>query len=88
MIDFFGHIFYLLIAIGIWFLAYGRPIGFVFQFIGNTGWAILGVYLDLSSIWTWEIIFNLLVGYGFWNWTWGPRSHYRKQKDENKFSQE
>lgn len=68
MIDYLGHIFYALIFWGTYSVANKNRAGWVFRFIGEAGWAILGVYLGLSSIWIWGLVFLCNDAYGYLKW--------------------
>lgn len=68
VIDLLGHVFYVFIFAGILLLARKRVSGWVFRFIGEVGWMLLGVALGMSSVVIWGIIFTVMDLYGFWSW--------------------
>jgi len=73
-IDLLGHVFYVLIFWGTNQVAKKRKSGWVLRFIGEAGWAALGVALGLTSIWVWGMVFLANDAYGYLIW---------KQTEEN-----
>lgn len=64
--DLAGHVGYIFIALGLWQLTKKKQIGWLYRFIGETIWVILGFVLNLTSIWAWGIIFMLIDLKGFY----------------------
>ena len=69
MIDLFGHIFYAFLLLGMICLAYGHRVGWWYRIIGEVGWVVLGVCLDLSSIVLWGMLFVGVDVVGLYRWT-------------------
>lgn len=68
MIDFCGHISYSIILIGIILLSHKKRVGWLVCTAGQLGWIITGIVINMTSIWTWSIVFALWNVYGYWNW--------------------
>lgn len=71
-LDFFGHIFYALLFMGMIALAWKKPIGWVLRFIGELGWLFVGIGLGLSSVIVWDSIFLVCEVYGLYQWKKNP----------------
>ena len=69
-LDALGHLFYLSVFIGSFFIARGMWIGWVWRIIGDLGWIFLGIKLRMSSIVAWEIGFAIIDVFGLIMW-WG-----------------
>ncbi len=67
-IDMMGHLGYCFIALGMYFIAQKSAWGFALRFTGEVIWLIVGLLLNMSSIWTWGILFLFIDGYGFFKW--------------------
>lgn len=67
-IDVLGHIGYVFITIGILLLTRKNIWGWLFRWMGEFIWLIIGILLDMSSIWSWGLIFLGLDIYGFYSW--------------------
>lgn len=68
MIDFTGHIGYLFILVGMVLISKKNIYGWLFRFVGETIWMVLGFYLELSSVVFWGMIFMVIDIYGFKKW--------------------
>lgn len=68
MIDFFGHIGYLTIFIGVVLLSRHHPWGWIFRLVGEVIWFGVGIALGLSSVWMWGIVFICMDIYGWYKW--------------------
>ena len=68
MIDFLGHAFYALIIVGQFFIARKLQVGWLFMAAGATGWLVLGVVMEMISIWVWNIFFVAFNLYGWRKW--------------------
>ncbi|KKL73901.1 hypothetical protein LCGC14_2070240 [marine sediment metagenome] len=66
--DMLGHIGYFFVALGMLLLAKKSIWGWVSRFIGEATWLVVGVWIGMSSIWTWGIIFLFIEIYGFRSW--------------------
>jgi small neutral amino acid transporter SnatA (MarC family) len=71
VIDLLGHLFYVFLIVGQLMVAKRSTAGWMVRILGSTGWAILGVFIGLSSIVIWSAVFALADGYGYLKW----RSH-------------
>lgn len=69
MIDLFGHLFYFFILCGLVLLAKGNALGWALRLVGETGWAVLGIFLGLSSVYVWGFAFVIIDAYGFYYWS-------------------
>lgn len=58
--DAVGHAGYAFLAVGMWMLSGGRRGGWLFRFVGESIWVGVGVWLELSSIWSWGVVFMLI----------------------------
>lgn len=67
--DVIGHIGYLFLFIGTRCLVSKKKYGWLFRVGGSLVWAALGVYLELTSIIIWSLIFaaNDFMGWKRWN---------------------
>lgn len=68
LLDFFGHVGYLFIGLGIILLARKNILGWISRAVGEAVWLGIGFALGMSSIWIWSSLFLLMEGYGFWSW--------------------
>ena len=68
--DFFGHIGYILLACGMWSLSQNNKWGWVFRILGEFIWVIIGVFMEMTSIWMWGLVFMGIDVRGFYKW-WG-----------------
>ena len=68
MLDFFGHVGYGFIALGLWQLTRKRRIGWLFRLIGEVIWVMIGWQMGMSSIYLWGLGFMLLDIIGFSKW--------------------
>jgi len=71
MTNLFGHIAYIFIVIGMILLSYKRWEGWLFRFVGEFVWMFIGLYLGMSSIWFWGLVFILIDLYGAILWKSG-----------------
>ena len=71
-IDLLGHLFYATILIGMIGVSWKSRYGWAFRFAGELGWVWIGIVLDLSSIYSWGIIFMMVDLYSYWSWTTDP----------------
>lgn len=67
--DLWGHVGYVLIAVGSLFIANQSPIGYLIHVPAVAIWIVLGIKLRMTSIWAWEILCGVTVIYGYLNWT-------------------
>ena len=67
-LDIAGHLSYILLAVGMFRLAIRQRDGWWFRFLGEAGWVVLGVEMQMTSIWVWGLFFMLLDINGFVNW--------------------
>ena len=66
--DLLGHVSYAFIALGMLLLAKKNILGWVSRFTGEAGWLIVGWAIDMSSIWSWGLLFLFIEVYGFYSW--------------------
>jgi hypothetical protein len=67
-VDIAGHFSYISVALGMWCLARQNRLGWAFRFIGEAGWVAIGLYMGMSSIWLWGILFMGIDFYGYKQW--------------------
>ena len=67
-VDALGHLGYIFIALGIFLLTKKNIWGWVFRFTGEFTWLVIGILIDMSSIWLWGFLFLALDAYGFYCW--------------------
>ena len=66
--DLIGHLAYITILLGTRLLHKKNLHGWLFRVAGDIIWAILGLYLGLSSVWFWSSIFAINDMWGFMSW--------------------
>lgn len=66
--DFWGHIGYIFILIGMILLTRKNIWGWVCRFIGEVVWLLVGLSMGMSSIWFWGSIFLVIDVVGFLKW--------------------
>ena len=67
-IDYFGHWGYAFIGLGLYYLGLGDKVGWLFRLFGELVWIILGIWMGMSSIWLWGIIFLAVDIRGYFAW--------------------
>ena len=65
MLDALGHVGYVFLALGMYMIACGRTIGWIWRFIGELIWLVIGLYLDMSSMYLWGAAFLGIDALGF-----------------------
>jgi hypothetical protein len=70
--DILGHIGYLFLAAGMFLLARKNICGWLLRFVGETIWLYVGYLVEMSSIWSWGLLFLCMEIYGFKSW-WRDR---------------
>ena len=73
IVDFIGHFAYLLAVIGTIYVSKKDKNGFLARVISDAIWCVIGLYLNLSSIFLWSIVFLVV-----------DIRAYRKWVDESK----
>jgi hypothetical protein len=68
-LDIAGHFGYAFIALGMFLIAQKSKWGFASRFTGEVIWLIVGWLMQMSSIWTWGLLFLVIDGYGFIKWS-------------------
>lgn len=68
MIDLFGHLGYVLLLFGQWLLVHRRVSGWLFRLVGGAIWLVLGIILNLSSIYLWTAAFLVMDFRGWRRW--------------------
>lgn len=68
MIDFLGHIGYIIVVLGVWQITRQKRIGWVIHGFGSLFWMGLGLLMGMSSIFLWSIVFLVLDVVGFYRW--------------------
>ena len=66
--DVYGHIGYLYIALGMWLLSKKDIVGWIYRFLGELIWIIIGFHIQMTSIWLWGIVFMVIDLTGFFKW--------------------
>jgi len=79
--DFLGHVAYVLVATGMAFLARQNALGWVFRFSGEAIWVGVGLRMDMSSIWTWGIVFMVIDIIGFRAWRQERRTGWESNSE-------
>ena len=67
-LDLAGHFASATIALGIFFLTKKSIWGWVFRFIGEVAWVVIGFLMGWSSVWAWGLVFLTLDAKGFYEW--------------------
>lgn len=67
-IDIAGHLGYALVMVGVFLLSRHQVLGWLFRCAGEVVWLVVGVYMGMSSIVVWGVVFVLMDLYGFWSW--------------------
>lgn len=62
MLDFFGHVAYLLIGLGMWLLGRGDARGFLAQAVGAFLWTTIAFFMPEDSPYLPIILWNILFG--------------------------
>ena len=78
MIDFFGHLAYASIMVGMFLLARRNAYGWVARLLGDAGWVVLGFALGMSSIVLWGLTFIAVDIAGWRKWR---KSRYSTSSD-------
>lgn len=60
IVDFIGHFAYLLAVIGTVYVSKKDKNGFLARVISDSIWFVIGLYLNLSSIFLWSIVFLIV----------------------------
>jgi hypothetical protein len=68
ILDGLGHLFYLLIFLGMVMISKKHEVGWLLRLAGETGWAVLGLYMGLTSIWIWAVPFIYIDTKGYLLW--------------------
>ena len=68
MIDIFGHVGYLLIALGMFALSKKKIYGWMLRLYGELIWFAIGLEIGMTSIWIWGAIFILIDMWGYYRW--------------------
>jgi hypothetical protein len=68
MLDFFGHLGYASIMVGMFLLARRNAYGWVARLLGDAGWVALGFALGMSSIILWGLVFIAVDISGWRKW--------------------
>ena len=77
--DYAGHFGYFFIGLGMFLLARKNIFGWLSRFIGGVTWLLIGWAIELSSIWSWGLLFLCIEIYGFYSWRKNPAN---PEKDE------
>ena len=67
-LDIAGHFGYAFIALGMFLIAHKSAWGFASRFTGEVIWLVVGWLMQMSSIWTWGVLFLVIDAYGFIKW--------------------
>jgi len=67
-IDIIGHVGYFCLWYGNLMIARMNLAGWIWRFLGETIWTIIGWYLGLTSIWMWGIVFLGTDAIGYYRW--------------------
>lgn len=68
ILDLLGHFFYMFIFGGLLLLSKKNRLGWIVRLVGELGWAGIGIYMGMTSIWLWAIpfIYIDIKGYLYW----------------------
>lgn len=66
--DMAGHFAYALLVVGNWLIGSKNIWGFAFYIVANAIWLGIGVYIGMTSIWLWEIVFLALAVRNVLSW--------------------
>lgn len=64
-VDVAGHIGYVGLAVGMLLIARGNRQGWIWRFIGEAIWLIIGIYLNMTSMYLWGAAFLGIDAIGF-----------------------
>lgn len=67
LLDAFGHVGYTLLGIGMLLIAQGKALGWAFRLAGELIWLVIGLYLNMSSMWIWGGLFLVIDLFGLVN---------------------
>lgn len=67
--DIYGHLGYIIIAVGSLLIANQQAEGYFFHLAAAAIWIHIGVKLRMSSLWFWEAVCIVTAIYGYLNWT-------------------
>ncbi len=73
LLDVLGHIGYLCLALGMFLLARKVIWGWAARGTGEAIWLLIGVEIQMSSIWVWGVIFLIMEVYGYCLWKNGTQ---------------
>lgn len=62
--DAWGHVAYVLLAIGHFGVARGLKFAWWVRFLGEFGWILIGIQIGMPSIWIWGTLFAVIDLYG------------------------
>lgn len=68
IVDFIGHFAYLLSVVGTIYVSKKEKNGFLARIIADSIWCLIGLYLNLSSIFLWSIVFLIVDIRGYKKW--------------------
>ena len=74
-LDLLGHCGYAFIFTGIILLAHYKSSGWVLRLIGEFIWICIGIWLGMTSIWAWGVVFVLMDVYGYYKWKTGGQQN-------------
>jgi nicotinamide riboside transporter PnuC len=80
MLDFLGHVGYVLILAGMVLISRRSAVGWFLRLLGEVTWLGIGVAMDMSSMVVWGAVFTALDGYSWVTWTRTERA--RKLSEE------
>ena len=63
-LDAFGHVGYTILAVGMLLIANGNALGWLFRLVGEFIWLVIGVCLNMSSMWIWGGVFLVIDLFG------------------------
>jgi hypothetical protein len=67
-VDIAGHFAYASLFAGQLLLTRKNRYGWALRFVGEAGWLAIGLYMGMSSIWSWGALFLIIDCVGFYRW--------------------
>jgi hypothetical protein len=68
LVDAVGHLGYCFLYLANVMIVRGKQVGWILRFQGELIWVVLGIYMGLTSIWMWGILFMIVDAWGFFKW--------------------
>lgn len=80
LLDAVGHAGYLSLLAGTWAVGRRHRWGWLLRVAGSATWAVLGVHLELSSVWLWSGVFTAVDLRGWLSWRPGAAAPHTPRR--------